>query len=244
MEEHRSTMSRRALLAGTSLAAVGVLAGPAAAWGVEVRPSILELVNAKVDLVLNSFSNPLVTGTVNGKPVDAKGSLYGGAHGGPGTVTGSIAGQHLAAILTLDDQAHSGSGYVTRGRLTASVGDNALALSGTFKLDANYNYVNGTILGSDRGLKVDVSTEPYSWSGNIGYGTKIQGHYAGSPIAITAKVPPGPGQHGSVKGTAIRKTVDLDIHSGQQLGTRLTGSFSGPVELLAVIVGAVAFFAP
>jgi len=193
-------------------------------------------------LVLNSFSNPLVSGTVNGMPVHATGSLYGGAHG-PGTVTGSLAGQHIAAVLTLKDQVPSGSGYVTTARLTSSVGDKALVLSGTFYLDGQYNFVNGTITGSGEGLTIDLSAKPYSWSGNQGYGAKIEGRYGGSPIAITAEVPPGPGQHGSVKGTAIRETVDLDIDSGEQNGTRLTGSFSGPVELLAVIIGAVAFFA-
>jgi len=241
MDERRSKMSRRALLAGSSVAAVGALTGSGAAWaGPEVGSIPVELVNANVNLALNSFSNPLATGTINGKPVHATGSLYGGAHGGPGTITGSLAGKHLAAILTLKDQVPSGSGYVTTAWLTASVGDNALALSGTFNLDAGYNFVSGTITGSDRGLKVDVSTSPYSWAGNIGYGAKITGTYAGSAIAVTAKVPSGPG--GSVKGTAGGKIIDLGIQSSEQPGTQLTGTFSGPPELLAVIVGAVAFF--
>jgi hypothetical protein len=45
-----------------------------------------------------------------------------------------------------------------------------------------------------------------------------------------------------VKGTAGGKIIDLGIQSGEQPGTQLTGTFSGPPELLAVIGGAVAFF--
>ena len=44
------------------------------------------------------------------------------------------------------------------------------------------------------------------------------------------------------------KKLDLRISQGDQTGAfptwRLTGRFSGPVELLGLVVGAVAYFAP
>lgn len=243
MEEQSSVVSRRAVLAGTSLAAVSALLRPAMARAVGDGPAYLVLADAKVDLMVSSFSNPLARGTVNGELVHATGSLYGGSHGGPGTVTGSLAGQHVAAVLAIKDQAPSGSGYVTTARLTASVGDIALTLLGSFDLDAKYAFLGGPITGSDRGLRVDISAKPYSWSGTVGYGAKVVGRYGGLPISITAEVPPGPGESGSVKGTVGRGLVDLRVHEAQQSGTRLTGTFSGPVELLALIIGAVAFFA-
>ena len=133
---------------------------------------------------------------------------------------------------------------MTTARLTASVGDSALTLSGSFDLDAKSDFLGGPITGSDRGLRVDISAKPYSWSGTVGYGAKVVGRYGSSPISISAEVPPGPAESGSVKGTVGRGAVDLQIHEAQQSGTRLTGSFSGPVEFLALIIGAVAFFAP
>jgi hypothetical protein len=232
--------TRRALLAGGSAAALGALVGPSSAWAVEDRGSALDLTNATVDFALNSFANPLATGTIGGKPVHATGSLYGGAHGGPGTATGTLAGQHLAAILTLDYQAATKSGSVTTARLTASVGYETVALAGRFDLDSGFNFVKGTVAGSDRARKVDLSVSPYSWSGNTGSGAKIDGTFGSTPIAVTAKVPSG---RGSVIGATTGATVNLAIRSRTQPGTHVSGTFSGPVELLAVILGTVAFFA-
>ena len=243
MEEQASAVTRRAMLAGTSLGAVSALLRPAMAWAVEGRRPGLELTDSKVDLVVNSFSERLVSGTVDGVPVHATGSLYGGANGRPGAVTGSLAGQHVAAVLSMKDQAPSAPGYVTTARLTASVGEDALTLSGSFHLGANYDFLGGTITGSDRGLKVEISAKPYPWSGNTGFGAKVVGHYGGSAISLVAEVPPNPGEPGLVKGTAGHGPIDLRIHEGQQSGTRLTGTFSGRVELLVLIIGAVAFFA-
>jgi hypothetical protein len=39
------------------------------------------------------------------------------------------------------------------------------------------------------------------------------------------------------------KILDLHLHPGAGSGYRLTGTFNGPVEMLAVIVGAVTYFA-
>ena len=111
MEEQESAVSRRVVLAahvrGCSKRAPS---HAAMARAVEDRPAGLELADAKVDLVVNSFSNPLVSGTVNGVPVHATGSLYGGSHGGPGIVTGSLAGQHVAAVLSMKDQLRADPG--------------------------------------------------------------------------------------------------------------------------------------
>lgn len=64
---------------------------------------------------------------------------------------------------------------------------------------------------------------------------------------ITAEIPPGPGESGSVVGSVGGKDIDLRINQSEHAGafpaSRLTGTFSGPLELLALVVGAVAYFA-
>jgi hypothetical protein len=101
---------------------------------------------------------------------------------------------------------------------------------------------------TDRGQKVDVAAGPHSWSGNTGYGARLQGMFAGTPVDITADIPPNPDEPGSVTGSVGGKKLDLHINEGDHGGpfpkTRLTGTVNGPIELLALVVGAVAFFAP
>ena len=146
------------------------------------------------------------------EPATGRGSLFGGPHGGPATVIGSLTDQPLAAIMTVRDQTPHGAGYVTAARLTASVGENALALSGTFNLDGNYDFDHGTIAGSDRGAKVDLTVAGHSAAGNSpATAPAIRGSFAGSSLDIAAVVPNGPGQRGSVVGTVGTRRVDLQI---------------------------------
>lgn len=147
MDEQGLPLSRRELLvggiAGAAAALVGALAGPSAAGAAEALHLGLQLVDANVDLVIDPNTTSLVTGTVDGSPVVAQGSLYGGANGTPAKVTGSLAGQHLTAVLSQQDQLPHSNGYLTRTSLTASIGGAAITLSGAFTLDARYSFVAG-----------------------------------------------------------------------------------------------------
>jgi hypothetical protein len=91
-------------------------------------------------------------------------------------------------------------------------------------------------------LNVQVKATPPS-SGNDGSQADLSGSFAGAPIAIKANVPLG--NDGRVTGSVGGKKVDLRIRQDgpQASAGRLTGIFNGPAELLAIIVGAVAFFA-
>ena len=245
MTSPRPWMSRRSFLghglAGTSVAVVGTLAGslPAGASG---HLSGAQLVAAAVDVKIDPYAASLVTGTVNGMPVKAQGSVYGPANGGPATVTGSLAGHPLQAILTRRDQVPIASGYETTARLTASVGNSAVVASGKFRLDANYLFVNGNITGADRGLWIDVTAGPHSSSGDIGYGAKLQGEFGEVPVQLAADLDPT--RPGSVVGSCGSQRVDLRVHPDPAgtTATRLVGTYGGPAELLALIVGAVVYF--
>jgi hypothetical protein len=140
------------------------------------------------------------------------------------------------------DQFKDGSGYETSARLTASVGDDAMVLSGTFNLDGQYTFTHGSIGGSDRGIEVEIAIEAH----DSGSGAKFQGRFADTAVNITATVP-GDGS-GSVVGTLGGKPVELRLRqtngSGAFPPARLTGIYSGSPEILALIVGAVAYFGP
>ena len=198
--------------------------------------------NAAVDLTIDPGAASLVTGTVNGKPVHAKGSLYGTPHGGPATVTGSLSGHPLAAILTRHDQVPRGSGYVTTARLTASVGDTALVASGAFRLDANYLFVNGDITGTDRGLTIEVTAGPRSSSDGTGYAAKLQGEFGGVRVAIVATSHPIDLDRSSGQRAPTASTCTSMRIAGPRGSSRITGTYSGPTELLALIVGSIAYF--
>jgi hypothetical protein len=240
--EQRLPMSRRGLLAGglagTSAAVVLALTGSSVADAAGGYSTGHELVDAKVDLLVDQVDTLVISGTINGTPVHARGSLFGGPHGGPATVIGSMTKQPLAAIMTLRDQAPDGSGYVTSARLTASLGDDAMVLSGTFNLDKEFDFKHGVIDGSDRGSKVEFTLQPHA----SGYGARIRGRFAGTAVAITATVQGGSDQPGSVIGSVGGKRVDLKIEAARQAGTRITGTFNGPSQILALIAGAVAYF--
>ena len=245
MTSPRGWISRRRFLAhglaGTSAAVVGSLAGPSTAGAVNRRADG-QLVAAAVDLTIDLSAASLVTGTVNGIPVNADGSVYGGPRGGPATVIGSLAGRPLEAILTRRDQVPHGSGYETTARVTASVGDSAFVASGTFRLDARYEFVDGTIRGRDRGLAIDVDARPDSASGDIGYGAKLHGTFGEVPVRIAADLDPA--RPGSVVGSWGSHQVNLRVHPyvGGTTATRVVGNYGGPAELLALIVGAIAYF--
>jgi hypothetical protein len=233
-------MSRRVLLGGglaaTSATILAALTGPTASGAVLEERKAQKLSAAHVNLLIDQNEALFVSGTVGGRPVKAQGSLYGA----PSTVTGSLTEHPLAAIMTMRDQFKNGSGYETSARVTVSVGDDAMVLSGAFKLNSQYTFTHGSISGSDRGAEVKIAIEARD-SGN---GAKFRGRFAGTAVNITATIP-GDGT-GSVVGTLGGRHVELHLRQTDGSGgfppTRLTGTYSGPPEILALIVGAVAYF--
>jgi hypothetical protein len=142
-----------------------------------------------VNLVIDSRFPLKVTGTVGGKPLDAKGPLYGGTDGDPASVTGSLAGRRLDARLSLKDQVPDGTGYQTTARLTASVGDVAITVSGSFRLNSSFAFVDGNITGSDRALKVAVTAAPSSSSVYTGNDANFPRQLCGCPGRNDRKSP-------------------------------------------------------
>ena len=240
VEVQRQPMSRRVLLGGglgaTSAAILAGLTASTASGAVLEEPTARELSAAHVDLLIDLNQDLFVSGTVAEKPVKARGSLYGATS----TVTGSVTKHPLAAIMTMRDQYKDGSGYETSARLTASIGDDAMVLSGAFKLDSQYTFTHGSIAGSDRGAEVKIAIE----ARDSGYGARLRGKFAGAAVDIAATIP-GDGT-GSVAGTLGRKHIELHLRQTDRPGAfppaRLTGTYSGSPEVLALIVGAVAYF--
>ncbi len=251
METPSPQVSRRTLLAGglvgATAAVVGSMAGPALASAAPLGRTRESLVDSTVDLTIAVGDKLDISGTVDGRPVSLKGNLYAGP-GQPATVTGVMAGHHLAAILTQSDQVPDGSGYLTTTKLTASIGDIAVALSGSFNLDGNYEFEDGAVSGSDEGLSVKASVVPVNADGNIGYAARVRGAFGGTEVDVLGKQPTGLGGHGSITGKVGGQPIDLGIDQGRQSGnfpvTHLKGTFGGPIELLALLAGVVAYFVP
>jgi hypothetical protein len=241
-ESSDPSISRRLLLggglAGTSAVVLAALTGPTAS-GQAVPTSRPDLKNAHVDVLINVNQDLLVTGTVGGAPVRARGPFYAEVT----AVTGALTEQPMAAIMTMSDQVRDGSGYLTSARLTFSVGDGAMVLTGKFRLDGQYAFTHGTISGSDRGEDVSLTVQ----GRDGGNGAKIRGKFAGVAVDILAQIPDDSGAS-TVVGTLDGRHVDLRLRQTRDKGgfppLRLTGTYNGSPEILALIIGAVAYFGP
>jgi hypothetical protein len=242
--------SRRLLMAqglvmtsATLLAACGSGSASSTTTPAPANPSE-QLEDAEVNLLLNPNVPNLVTGTVARLKTNAAGSLYGTVPGQPSSIKGTFGGLALSALLSQQDQVPSGTGLLTTTKLSGSVGPAVSSLLGQFTLDTGALFKQGTITGTTQGMNVAATATPNSTFGSTN-AADLSGNFGGVPFALVANLPLG--GRGTVRGTVSLKSIRLDVHPTNERGDfsiiRLTGTYSGPTDLLAIIVGTIAYFA-
>ena len=208
-----------------------------------------ELEDAVVNLLLNPNVPSLVTGTVAGLKGTATGSLYGSSPGQPSSIKGTFGGLALSALVSQQDQVPNSTGLLTTTKLAGSLGSAVSSLLGQFQLDGDAIFQKGSVAGTTRGRPVSVAASPDSSSGSVGSAATVSGDFGGVPFSLVANLAQsGPGgEPGTVSGSVGHKRIDLEIHPTNLKGDfsilRLTGTYSGPSDLLAIIVGVVTYFA-
>jgi hypothetical protein len=237
--------SRRTLVAqGLVLTAAAFIAGCAAEGEGEGSAAAAgsappaDLHDAAIDLRLNAAGQPFVSGTVGGRTSHMTGSYFGSS------INGSLDGAALDAQLAEKDQTPQGSGFVTTTHLTGGMGGYATTLLGVFDLDAHYLFQRGLVTGTRHGHKVHVRATPNSGFGSVGAAADVKGTFGTTPFSLVANLPTG--HRGTVTGTVGGRKIHLvrtqTGTSGGAPSTRLTGTYSGPADLLALLLGAVSYF--
>jgi hypothetical protein len=193
-----------------------------------------QLTDVSVDLLINPLGAAMATGTVGGRSASLRTT-----HSAKG-VQGVILGFTLKAAVRQDDQVPQGENYVTTTNLTGSAGKASTDLDGTFTLGSEYLFKYGAVSGVTNGAPVKVLVVPNN-SFNSTSAVTLDGQFGTSRISIVADVPTG--ADGSVSGRVGSKPFDLRIKTLAAPGkARLTGRYSGPADLLALIAGTVAYF--
>lgn len=203
------------------------------------------VVDIPIDLIINANTGHLITGTIAGAPVRVSGSLPASDT----SLNGTFDESNLTARLSTTDQVPDSSGYVTTTNLAGQLGDSSGSLKGVFNLDSGFRFQTGAISGSinGRGISgaVSATATPNLTFNNIGYAADISGSFAGVAFDITANLPNNAGfVRGTIGGRSFQLRVAPTGQSGNFPPTRVTGKYSGPPALLAIIIGTVAFFAP
>jgi hypothetical protein len=238
----RGRFSRRVLMgqslvvgAAASLIESDAALAPAAA--AVTAPTNLRA--AAVKLVINPAAPTPVTGTVGGRRSRAAGTFFGS------TIVGSLHGTTFTAKLAQKDQVQHGTGYVTTTHLTGTMGGRATSLQGVFNLDSQFAFENGLITGTHAGQTVSVQATPNASFHSTGSAANVKGTFGVTPFSLVANLPLG--QRGTVTGTVGGQKIRLTLTPkrtapGKTPTTRLAGTYSGPVDLLALLVGTVAYF--
>lgn len=224
------------------LAACGGSTTPSGAGAAGTSPSPGMFEDTEFDLIIDPNRAPLVSGLVGGKVATATGSL---TSGGATTITGVLAGLDLIAHLRQQDQVRVAGGYRTTTQVAGSVGPSTTSLDGTFTLDSGYLFQKGDITGSNQGHQVQVLALPLTGP-DVRQGAALGGSFGSTPIALSAVI--SVGATGSVTGTVDGRTIRFDVAKGPTSPhgnvptLRVTGNYSGPADLFALIVGGIAYF--
>jgi hypothetical protein len=124
------------------------------------------------------------------------------------------------------------------------VGSLGSSLVGEFSLNPDYTLRSGAISGGANGRGAAVGVDPVPEA--AGSSVTINGMYGSTQVALTAGVPVGGpfSVDGKVGGHKVHFAVTPGhVPAGQGFPTlRVTGNYSGPADLFALIIGGIAYF--
>jgi len=124
------------------------------------------------------------------------------------------------------------------GTVAGTLAGVVASLSGTFKLAPDFLFESGTITGMAGGSPVQAHAT--NAPGESSSSVNVQGDYAGSPFSLYGTLS-GDLSSGYVQGTVAGKPFKVSASGSSQI-VDLTGNYSGPPDLLALIVGALLYF--
>jgi hypothetical protein len=106
---------------------------------------------------------------------------------------------------------------------------------------SDFLFEKGQVTGKTARNAVKVFAVPHE-DFDTSSAVSVGGDFGDTKFSLVAVIPVG--GHGSVSGMVSSRSVALDITplAGDQLSIRLSGKYSGPSDLLALIVGAVSYF--
>jgi hypothetical protein len=228
-------LGRRSILTKAMIVAGAVVAGSSsdafATTEYMDNSESLDLNNAHVDLTIDSTKSSFAIGSIGGKSAVFKGSPYGG-----GVVKASLVGTSAKAGIAQKDQIPQRSNYVTTTQVSGSFGSTPVKLDGMFTVGSNFLFKYGSVTGKAASKPVKVSVLPLK-NATSSSAVTVAGEFGGTKFSLMAIIPVG--GRGSVSGRVAAKSVHLDILplESDQLSIRLAGKYSGPSDLLALIVG-------
>jgi hypothetical protein len=230
------SISRRTLMAQGVVVTAAALGAAAEATGAGAStPKNLD--DVAIDVRFDPNASSVVSGTVGGRRSDMTGSFFGS------TISGSLHGVAVDAHLAEKDQVPHGSGFVTTTGLSGTVGGVATALSGVFDIDATFLFQHGRVTGTHHGHKVNVRVTPNTTFDDTS-AVDVKGTFGTTKLSLVANLPVG--HRGTVTGSVGGKKIHLNLTptgaNGSAAVTRLSGRYSGPVDLLALLLGAISFF--
>ncbi len=232
---------RSLLIGGSALAAAAVIdacSETATRSTASAGATQSALSNAPVHLVINRNTDNFVTGTIGGVAVRMSGAEAGSFP----TVTGELDKAVLSAEYSMDDQAPQGSGYVTTVDFRGNFGTRPTDLTGTFRMDSISQFEDGTIAGTS-GNQAVHATANLSFGADSGTAANVKGIFAGVPFTLVGSLPyPSGFVHGTVGGNEVHLIVKPTGQPGNFPPLRVIGTYNGPPDLLALIIGSIAYF--
>jgi hypothetical protein len=191
--------------------------------------------HARLDLVFER--SRLLSGSVGGQPIHL--DLNVPTHNG--AAAGTIA--DIPVLATWENGDNYRIYPDIPSDLTGSFAGQPVELHATFHLEPGYFFHHGTIAGHIGAEALDATVE--TASGGLGNTSTVavDGTLGSTEYTIYAAID-GPLTSGQLRGTVAGNSIRIDAARSQPDGeqARLTGSYQGPLGLLALAVGALLHF--
>jgi hypothetical protein len=192
--------------------------------------------HARVDLIFER--SRLLSGSVGGRPVRL--NLNVPTH--DGVAAGTIAG--MAASATWKNGDNYRIYPDVPSDLTGSFAGQPVELHATFHLEPGYFFDHATITGHLGAEPLDATAETASGGFGSTRTVAVDGTLGSTEFTIYAAID-GPLTSGQIRGTVAGNSIRIDAARTRRPGgeqTRLTGSYQGPLALLALVTGALLHF--
>jgi hypothetical protein len=197
-------------------------------------PAAITPGDARVDLTFEHYR--LLSGSVAGQPVSFE--LNVPTHNG--MAAGMIAGIPVSAEWVNGDNYHIYPDVPCD--LTGSFAGQPVEVHATFHLEPGYFFHRGAVTGSIGAEALEATVKAVGGPG--GRSVTARGTLGSTEFTIDAAID-GPLTFGHIRGTVAGAPISIDAartrgpDGGQ---TRLTGSYQGPLALLALAAGAFLHF--
>jgi hypothetical protein len=151
-------------------------------------------------------------------------------------ISGTVAGEPTKVQLQTAD--NSSSGPVVPASLSGTLGKGPVSVVGAFTLAPSFLFESGSVSGNvgRNGIRVNVTPA----SGESSSSVNVSGTYGDTALSLFATVA-GDLSSGLIRGYVGKMAVHL-VAKQSRGAHRITGTYGGPPELLALTVGSLIYF--